>query len=186
MSGSYVHAARAYRLCRVGRCVEFYSKVGELFGKENRVGIVIVLDRNEYALFFARRELAHVDSACGKTFVESFRFGASDTKHLAGRLHFRTENRVCVVYLFKAEYRHLYGVVFRVVGKAFGIAELFERFAHHYAACKLYHGNAGNLADVRHGPARPGIDFYYVELVFLNEILYVDDTLCAYSAGKFY
>lgn len=93
--------------------IELHAEIRQLFRCADKIGIIVIVHRKEDAhIIFSRGEAQRI-SRGDKPLVDRLVKGGADAEDFACRLHFRTENGVHVRQFFKAEYRHLDGIIWR-------------------------------------------------------------------------
>ena len=151
-------------LRRTLRCVHRTAQIAEFLGNREQIEFVLIIDRHINAHRTAFGRVAHLKSRRNQALEHRFFYRFTDTEYFARRFHLRTELRVYVVELFKAEYGYFYRNVRRIGIQTRSVTEFFQLRARNNLGCKFYHRHACDLGNIGNGTGSSGVYFNDVQL----------------------
>lgn len=143
------------RLRRIRSGVDFNAQIVEFLRQCHHFKVVVLAHADQRADFSVTRKL-QIEACGGKPLEQGFRHGPTDTQHLAGRFHLRSQNGVDIGKLFKGEHGHLYCKVGRRLIQTCAVAQICQGRAGHYPAGDIHQRHAGDLADIGNSTGRTG------------------------------
>ena len=177
-NGNDIDAELGNCLCGAGGCINGDTEIVEPLCERNGIEIVVFFNGEQHAASLCAVE-RNSEICRSQTLEQRFCHRLTDTENFTRGLHFRTEDGVCVVELFKGEDGNLDRVVRRRSVKTRAVAEICQLFAEHDLCRKVDHRNIGNLGDIRNGSRCTRVDLDDIQLTLVNEVLDVDKTLGA-------
>ena len=103
----------------------------------------------------------------------------AQAKHLAGGFHLRGKGGIGIGDLLEGEHRHLDSNIGGLTVQPGSVAQGGQRLAHHDPGGQVHHGHAGDLGNVGHRAAGPGVHLDDVQLILVDQILDVDEAMGA-------
>ena len=158
------------------RGIELEAHLVQGAGNAHDLRLIPVVDGNQHA---AALRLFHLVAGGHQALEHGLLEVLAQTQHLAGGLHLRREGRVGVGDLLEGEDGHLHRHIGRLTVEARAVAQGLEALAHHDPGRQVHHGHAGDLGDIGHRPAGPGVDLDDVQLSLVDEVLNIDEALGA-------
>ncbi len=119
--------------------------------------------------------LLHLVSGGDQALEQGLLHIGAQAQDLAGGLHLRGQGRVGVGDLLKGEHGHLHRHIGGLAVQAGAVAQGLQGLAHHDPGSQVHHGYAGDLGDVGHRPAGPGVHLDDVQLPLVDQVLDVDE-----------
>ena len=166
--------------------VQPQAHVVQLFGQHHQVAGLPHIHADEHAHLAVPPGGLDPDARGGEALEQRLVHGLAQTQHLAGGLHLGPQVGIDVVELFKGKDRHLDGAVGRHGIQAGAVAQILQRSAQHHPAGQVYHGHAGDLADIGHRAGGTGIDLDNVQLVLIDQVLDIHQSAGAQAEGQFF
>ena len=120
--------------------------------------------------------LLHLVSGGDQALEQGLLHVLAQAQHLAGGLHLRGQGGVGVSDLLEGEHRNLHRHIGGAAVQPGAVAQGLQGLAHHDPGGQVHHGHAGDLGDVGHRPAGPGVHLDDVQLPLVDQVLDVDET----------
>ena len=178
----YAHVGDGQRGSAGG--VQGQTQVMEALCKGNDFLVIVLFHGDEHTGIGP--EPRHGEPGGRKSLEHGLGQGLAHAQHFAGGLHFRTEDGIGIRQLFKGEDRHFHGHIRRRAVQAGAVAEGGQGFAQHDMRGQVHHGHAGDLGNIGHGAAGPGIDLDDIEFPAVDQVLDVHQSLGAQSQGELF
>ena len=174
-----INAERLNHHCGVRRGKQTHSEHLQLFRKGKRFRAVVFLYTEQNADFFPGRRHGRGKPSRRQSFEQRFVQRSPDSENLSGGFHFWPQIGIGIGQFFKREYRHFDCIIRRGFAKPCSEAEILDCGSGHNPCGKIHHRDAGDFADVGNCSGGAGIHFDYVKFVLPDQVLDIDQALCA-------
>ena len=157
--------------------IDVQTEIAEFLRKPEDLKFILVVYGEVDAHFVLFGRVAEFESRRNEALEEGFFDRLADAENFARRLHFRPELRVHVVELLIREHRNLHRDIRRSPVQSRPVTEFFQFGTHDDLRGKLDHRHSRHLGNIRYGTRSAGIDLDDIQLVVIDEELYIDQPL---------